>query len=134
MIAEHYSAPTEKKYSPPSHYTAPWTSDYEKAKKRGITVLEYHKRVKIVEEHCEKLEVNIGDLAYPHSASLFHKYGKARVHAVCRHYDDYGEAKWDDALPFIVQASFETSPNEVFNCTAAYLVKNPTYQTEEGQC
>ena len=133
MIAEHYPGPVEKKYAAPSHYTPPWQSDYEKAKKHGLTVVEYHKRVKIVEEANQQLTVNVGDECYPHSASIYHKNGKARVLAICRHYDDYGEAKWDEKLPFIVQASFIGTPNEVFNCTAAYLVKEPTYQIE-GAC
>lgn len=122
MIALHYPNP-KKIVHQLTHYTG--TSDSAKAHKRGLTLVDYYQRCKAVGDALVKLDVSVGDSCYPYSSGLYNKHGKARVLAICRHYDDYGDAKWDATAPFLLNAAWEDKPNEVFNCTVNYLQKSP---------
>jgi len=127
MIAQHYPAPRPVAVV----HTLPWdNSRYSRAQKVGLSILDYDNRVNIVEDALKDLDCNVGDKVYPYSSALFHKHGCAKIVAICRHYDQYGDATWDDAKPMIVSAYWEDKPNEIFNCTANYLTTQPKYIKE----
>jgi len=128
MIALSYPNPNKKVV--PVH-TPPWNGEFDRARKMGIAVSEYTKRSELVAEALAKLTYDKGDVLYPYNASLFHKYGKARVVAICRRYDDYGQAKWTDDAPLLVAAHWEDTPTEIFNCTIAYLQKEVPHGVKE---
>jgi len=127
MIAIHYPAPKP----PASTQTLPYNnSRYSRAQKHGLSIIEYDARVNAVEDALKKLKGKVGDRVFPYSATLFHRHGAARIVAICQHYDQYGDAKWEAENPMIVQAQWEDTPNEIFNCTANYLTTEPPYQHE----
>ena len=127
MIAQHYPAPRPAA----TVHNLPWdNSRYSRAQKHGLSIPEYDHRCSIVEDALKELDYDMGDKVYPHNSTLFHKHGAAKVIAICRHYDQYGNVKWDDELPMIVVACWEDTPDKFFNCTVKYLTKNPSYIKE----
>jgi len=127
MIALHFPAP--KKVTPIT--TLGWdNSRFARAQRHGLSIPEYDHRVTLVNDALKTLDCKVGDKVYPHTVGLFHKHGAAKIMAICQHYDQYGDAKWSDENPMIVQAYWEDKPGEIFNCTANYLTTKPPYQHE----
>lgn len=127
MIATLFINPNKKKNFSSFNNRLPWgsQSDFDRAQKRGLTQHEYLKRVKEVEEAITHLTYNVGDRVWPHSIKMFNSNGKAIIRGICRHYDDYGDAEWKSGSPWLIQASWEDTPQEVFNCTINYLQSTP---------
>jgi len=123
MIALSFPNPNKTVYVPSTNSNAPWSGEFDKARKLGLQVYEYNKRCGIVETALKTLDYGKGDVVFPYSAGLFYKHGKAIVVAVCHKYDDYGDAKWEDKCPLLISAHWEDKPNEIFNCTIGYLQK-----------
>ena len=104
-------------------------SDAQKAQKLGISVVEYHKRVGIIERELMTLTANVGDTVFPSNWDEYQKHGKLLVRAICRHYDNYGNMDWNEHTPFVVQVSPIDQPNSTINCTVAWISKHAPVET-----
>ena len=97
------------------------------AEAKGITVPEYLRRDKIVQELYATVKLKAGDTAFPVNASGYAKYGASIVIGVCKTYKDFGtDGVWNDDNPMIITFSPLKKREEHIFCTADYLVhRNP---------
>ncbi len=130
MIALWFAAP--KKEAPQRHWPAIVTSHTKthKAQKQGISVEEYDKRCKIVEDALLALEVNVGDHAYPPNQADYGQHGKCMVITIARCYDDYGKLDWNPDKLFLVH--FRDQHGKLISCTANYLSKVPPTSSQDS--
>jgi hypothetical protein len=129
MISQWFAAPkapTTHKYWPSVLSTSHKES---KAQRQGISVEEYERRCKLVDDALLELEVNVGDFAYPPTQKDFENHGRCVVTAIARSYDDYGRTGWDPNKLFLVH--FRDEHNKVISCTSNYLSKNPPTSFED---
>lgn len=94
---------------------------------KKITVDEYMRRDKIVQELYATVKLKAGDTAYPVPISGYTKYGAVIVVGVCKTYKDFGEdGHWNDDNPMIITFSPLKQRDQHIFCTADYLVhRNP---------
>ncbi len=130
MISLWFAAP--KKETHTRHWPAIVNnhSKTHKAQKQGISVEEYDKRCKIVEDALAFLEVNVGDYAYPPNQADYEKHGKCMVTAIARSYDDYGKLDWNPEKLFLVH--FRDCQGRVISCTSNYLSKVPPTSSQDS--
>lgn len=94
---------------------------------KSITIDEYMRRDKIVQQLYDTVSLRAGDTAYPISATGYAKYGAVIVIGVCKSYKDFGEdGVWNDDNPMIITFSPIKKRDEHIFCTADYLAhRNP---------
>lgn len=102
----------------------------ERAQKRGLSVEEYRKRVRIVAEASKACAFQHGDTGFPKFKKDYEKYGKMMVVGVVRHYDDWGTVEWDETAPYILTVSPLKDRNVTVNCTHGWLVKELPHAVE----
>jgi len=111
----------------------PWpvvyTGSYHKAKKLGITLAEYNRRVGIVKVASEDCPWKVGDLAYPYDKPSYEEHGSLRVIGIVSHYDNYGDVEWNEH-PYILAVRPEKAPNSVVTCTYGWALATPKYEIE----
>ena len=98
---------------------------------KNISIHEYMRRDKIVQELYATVKLKAGDTAYPIPASGYAKYGAVMVIGVCKTYKDFGtDGHWNDDNPMIITFSPIKKRDEHIFCTADYLVhRNPHIMT-----
>jgi len=125
MIAQWFISKRPKKavvpYVPQQHTNLTNTAAWEKAKKLGLSVFEYQKRCDIVQEQLRNLHIHIGDVVYPKDWGDFQRYGKVKLLAICKHYDTYGEAEWNDHTPFLLSVMTMDEEASVLNCSVGWV-------------
>lgn len=94
---------------------------------KSITIDEYMRRDKIVQELYGTVSLRAGDTAYPVSATGYAKYGAVIVIGICKSYKDFGEdGHWNDDNPMIITFAPIKKRDEHIFCTADYLThRNP---------
>ena len=130
MIAQWFPAP--KKETPVSKFWPAVHSNTKthKAQKQGISVEEYNKRCKIVEDALFDLEVVVGDFGYPPNQADYEKHGRCMVTAIARSYDDYGKLDWNPDKLFLVH--FRDKDGRIISCTPNYLSKVPPTSSQDS--
>lgn len=94
---------------------------------KKISVEEYMRRDKIVQELYATVKLKTGDTAFPIPITGYTKYGAVIVIGVCKTYKDFGEdGHWNDDNPMIITfAPLKDRTTHIF-CTADYLAhRNP---------
>jgi len=132
MITQWY--PKVRPVSEVVALTVTGASEIQRAKKRGIGVEEYRKRVKIVSETIRQCSVKVGDVVFPSQWKEFMEYGRVTVMAICYHYDDYGNVTWNEKTPFLLAVSPTTAPSNIVNCTVDWVQHHQPSPTEETAC
>ena len=147
MIEEYYAskrpAPAPYKYTPPvnliSHKKetvlslphvhnegakgAPSAFEEARARKMGLSIEEYRKRVTIVSREQTGCRFATGDTVWPAMPEDVAKYGKCMVVGICRHYDDFGNVEWKENTPFLLAVTPLNDRTRVINCTIAWATK-----------
>lgn len=94
---------------------------------KGISIAEYLRRDKIVQELSATVKLKSGDTAFPVPAKGYADYGACIVVGLCKTYKDFStDGHWNDDNPMIITfASIAKRGQHIF-CTADYLVhRNP---------
>lgn len=94
---------------------------------KKISVEEYMRRDKIVQELYATVRLKAGDTAFPLPVAGYTKYGAVIIIGVCKTYKDFGEdGHWNDDNPMIITFSPIKKRDTHIFCTADYLVhRNP---------
>jgi hypothetical protein len=116
-IAKVFTKPAVQQQNQP--WSAP--SDFSKAQKLGLSVLEYRKRCDAVKEQFEIYKRN-GFYTHmpvvPVKEEALKEHGQCTVAGVCWDYDLYGDVEWHEP-PFIL--SIRNEQGGVINCTVNYV-------------
>ena len=129
MIIEHYySKKTELApwYNGLVDTNKPKPYEINAAHARGITIEEFLRRDAIVKEQAAKCPYKVGDLVYPHSLALTHKYGMCKVRGIVSVYLALPPSEpWPESdLPFLVHAHSMREPQaDPVNATINFFQK-----------
>jgi len=134
MIEEYYRS----KRTPVLSYkstmvtpTVPYTSyEADRAAKRGLSTEEYRARVTKVFGEVRGLFLSIGDTVWPTRLPDLKKHGKCIVVGVCRHYDDYGEADWNDP-PYLLSVQPLKDRSHTIQCSVGWVTKQAPAGAEQ---
>lgn len=132
MIEKFYSSlrkPVVHKAPLVIQHTAKWVggppsalTEEQRAAKKGLSITEYRRRIGLVARAQIGLALSIGDTVWPVKNADAIEHGQCMVRAICRHYDDYGDAEWNEN-PFILAVSPMKDRNHVINCTGNWVTR-----------
>jgi hypothetical protein len=121
----------------PQQHGTKWTAqgsltEEQRATQRGLSVEEFRRRVGLVARAQLNLKTYIHDTVWPVQPADALEHGKCIVRGICRHYDDYGDAQWNEN-PFILAVSPLNNPTHVINCTANWVTRVAP-EIVQGEC
>ena len=111
------------------HHSA---SDYQRAQRLGITVVELNKRENIIRGEVNRLPFKVRQELYPVRFQDYQQYGKVILEAVAYNTIQYGNAPWDEKCPQILQVCLASDPNKRLDCSISWL--SATEPVEESTC
>jgi len=133
MIEQTYKSKRVKVYQPPKTYYGSQNNvgtiarDTYQSTQRKITVDEYRRREKIVQELFQKCPYKAGDIVYPKKASEYEFFGPVKVLNIVDEYWRMGkDEEWPKTdYPLIVSFVPVTGESkDVTNCTVNFLTVN----------
>lgn len=153
MISEFYENPKKPKHVPKiAHYTFGGRIQTKGeteimanghgrnfnehwAKKLDLTVEEYVKRDKAVQDATRHIIFYKNAAVYPKKVEDYQRRGKCRVLEVIRSYRDWpDELSWDPEKIFVVEAYSEENKFSVFRATGGYFdVAPPKFETKKEE-
>lgn len=130
MIEQYFPAPApvHKKYWPGTVFHNPTpvlpelTGEAKRAAARGLSTEEYRARVALVMADQTSVNFQIGDTVWPIYPKDVKRYGACIITAFCRHYDDYGEADWNDP-PFLLSVSPLSDRTISVQCSVTWVTR-----------
>lgn len=124
MITEFFPNPNAPKHKTTSYWPGSAGAEAErKAKKRNISVEEYHRRCAVVQKAFKDCPFYAGDTVWPKDPQEAETLGECRIVRIASHYDSMDGEDWNEA-PLILHLKPMKQSTEVFFCNVPFIQKH----------